>query len=246
MACLAALGLGMPATYQPVGAAANFPITNLCSLHRYTRCVSVVGLEAPASVERGLRARPGQASSLPLAPAMAELFPGRSLRRGSTVAIVPGPWPGATSLMLTLLAGPSAGGSWCAVVGGPDLGLVAAARSGIELARLVLVPSPGSKWATVTAALVEGFDVVVLYPPPAVTSADARKLEARVRERGSMLVVLAPAWPGRPEVRLEVAGCSWQGLGKGFGYLAGRELDIVTAGRGAFCRPERVRLRPAC
>ncbi len=205
-----------------------------------------VSKEVLARVERGFGTSPGRARTLPLVAAMAGLFPGGSLRRGSTVAIIPGAWPGATSLMLALLAGPSAGGSWCAIVGAPALGVVAAARSGVELARLALVPAPGPKWPTVTAALLEGFDVVVLCPPPLARTADARKLEARARERGSVLVVLAPTWPGRPDVCLEVTGCSWQGLGKGFGYLAGRELEVVAAGRGASCRPAHARLRPAC
>jgi membrane protein implicated in regulation of membrane protease activity len=206
----------------------------------------MVSQETIARVERGLGASPGRARTLPLVAAVSTLFSVRGLCRGSTVAIVPGAWPGATSLMLSLLAGPSASGSWCAVVGLPELGLVAAARAGVDLKRLALVPFPGPKWATVTAAVLEGFDVVVLCPRRAASQAEARKLEARARERGSVLVVLAPQWPGRPEVRLEVTGCSWQGLGKGFGYLAGRELEVVAAGKGASCRPAPARLRPAC
>jgi len=202
--------------------------------------------EILASVERGLAARPGQVGALPLVGALATLFPGGSLRRGSTVAIVQGVWPGATSLALSLVAGPSATGSWCAVVGGAELGLVAVARSGVDLGRLVLVPSPGPEWAAVTATLLEGFDVVVLRPPVAASPAEARQLEAHARERRSVLTVLASAWPGRPEVVLEVVGCTWQGLGEGFGYLRGRELEVVASGRGAACRPERARLQPAC
>ena len=45
---------------------------------------------------------------------------------------------GATSILLALLAGASAAGSWCAVVGMPSLGLVAAAELGIALDRPLL------------------------------------------------------------------------------------------------------------
>ncbi|MGH9177562.1 MAG: hypothetical protein ACRD0N_03275, partial [Acidimicrobiales bacterium] len=58
---------------------------------------------------------------LPVHPALAGLLPGGGLRRGSTVAVA-----GSTSLALALVAGPSGAGSWCAAVGVPSLGLVAA------------------------------------------------------------------------------------------------------------------------
>ena len=119
-----------------------------------------------------------QERTLAVLPCLAGLFPEGGLRRGSTVVVGPGPVPGATSLALSLLAGPSAGGCWCAVVGAPELGLVAAAQLGTELERLALVPSPGPHWPVVTAALLEGFDVVLLRPPAGTSSSEARKLEA--------------------------------------------------------------------
>ena len=181
--------------------------------------------------------------TLPLVGALAGLFPEGGLRRGSTVALGAGSFPGATSLALALLSGPCAGGSWCAVVGAADLGLVAAAQLGIDLERLALVPAPGAKWAVVTAALFEGFDVVVLCPAGPVGPSDARKLEARARERGSVLAVLGGHWPGRVDVQLAVTGGGWEGLGDGFGYLSRRDLEVVATGRGAASRPRRARLR---
>ena len=69
---------------------------------------------------------------LPVAAALRPLLPGGVLRRGSTVALPPGPAAGSTSLLFALLAEASAAGSWCALVGLPHLGLVSAAEVGLE------------------------------------------------------------------------------------------------------------------
>src|SRR3954469_25369426 len=83
---------------------------------------------------------------LPVLPELSGLLPSRGLRRGSTVAVATGqsaPASGGTSLLLALLAAASRSGSWCAVVGVPALGVLAAAESGVVLDRLVLVAPPG-------------------------------------------------------------------------------------------------------
>lgn len=163
---------------------------------------------------------------------------GASLNAGSLNAGT----PGMTSLALALLSGPCAGGSWCAVVGAPEIGLVAAAHHGVDLERLALVPSPGPRWATVTAALLEGFDVVLLRATSKVNNSDARKLEARARERGSVLAVMGEGWPGPAAVRLEVVAGRWCGLGDGCGHLWGHEVEVLASGRGAASRPQRTRI----
>jgi hypothetical protein len=93
----------------------------------------------------------------------------------------------------------------------------------------------------VTAALLEGFDMVLLRPAGHVSHSDARKLEARARERGSVLAVMGDGWPGQADIRLgTVAGC-WRGIEDGRGYLWGREVDVVSSGRGAATRQRRAR-----
>lgn len=170
---------------------------------------------------------------LPVLPGLAELLPGRGLRRGSTVAVA-----GCPSLALALLAGPSAAGSWCAAVGLPSLGLVAAAELGVVLPRLALVPSPGREWATVVATLVDALDVVLVAPPTrGVRSADARRLAARCRERGAVMVVAGP-WEGA-DLRLTVAEHRWEGLAQGSGHLRARRALVVVQGRGAASHPRR-------
>ncbi len=183
---------------------------------------------------------------LPLVAPLAGLFPGGGLQRGTTVLIGPsslGPSsPGVTSLALALLVGPCTRGSWCAVVGAPDLGLVAAAQLGIALERLAVVPSPGPRWSVVTAALLEGFDLVLLRTAGRVSYSDARKLEARARERRSVLAVTGDGWPGAVDVRLNIVSGRWCGLEDGCGHLWGREVEVVAGGRGAASRQRRARI----
>lgn len=173
---------------------------------------------------------------LPVLPALAGLFPAGGMRRGSTVSVV-----GSTSLGLALVAGPSAAGSWCGAVGLPSLGLVAAAEAGMTVGRLALVAWPGADWAAVVAALLDALDVVLVRPPDqGVRGVDGRRLVARARERGAVLVPLG-RWDGA-DVRLSVAAAAWEGLGQGTGHLRARLVEVVADGRGAAARPRRARL----
>ena len=180
-----------------------------------------------------------QERTLPLVTALAWLFPRRGPTPGEHGGCGQGRFPGATSLALALLSGPCAAGSWCAVVGTAELGLVAAVQQGLDLERLALVPSPGPQWPVVTAALLEGFDIVLVCPPAHVSYSDARKLEARGRERGSVLAVLGAGWPGSPDMRLGIVSGRWRGLEDGHGYLWGREVEVEASGKGAASRPRR-------
>jgi len=169
---------------------------------------------------------------LPVQPGLRGLLPGGVLRRGSTVAVV-----GSTSLALALAAGPSASGSWCAAVGLPSLGLVAVAELGVALERLALVGDPGDSWPSVVAALLDALDVVVVRPPGPVRSSHVRRLAARARERGAVLVP-ACSWEGA-DVCLGVTKSEWNGLGDGHGYLRSRRLEVAARGRGAAARPRQ-------
>jgi hypothetical protein len=152
---------------------------------------------------------------LPVPAAFRPLLPGHGLRRGSTVTV-----SRSASLALALVARASADGSWVAAVGLPDLGVVAAAESGLTLERLALVPHPWPRaWVTVVAALLDAIDVVLVRPPPGLRAADARRLSARAWERGAVLVSLG-AWSEPADLRLAVTASQWQGLGQGHGSLA--------------------------
>ena len=176
---------------------------------------------------------------LPVGPAVASLLPGGALRRGSVVAVDGPPGSGATSLLLHLVAGASANGSWVAVVGLPAFGVVAAAEANVAVERLALIPRPGGNWPMVTAALLDAIDVVVLDAPTRIRPQDARRLASRARERGGVLVV-AGSWPDGPDVRLSASRSRWQGLGSGHGVLRHRTVEVSTSGRRAAARERRL------
>jgi hypothetical protein len=163
------------------------------------------------------------APTLPLASALSDALPA-GLRRGQVVAV-----QGSTSLVLALVAEASREGSWTAMIGMPNVGVVAAARRGIELSRLALVPHPGSQAPAVAGACVDGMDVVVLGPRLALADSDRRRLAARARERGAVIVSAGP-WDGA-NVGLTVLRSTWSGLGAGDGRLRARDLIVEVTSR---------------
>ena len=170
---------------------------------------------------------------LPVGDVLRPLLAEAGLRRGLTCSV-----SGSTSLALALLAEASAAGCWCAAVGVPELGLVAAAEMGIALERLALIPSPPpEQWAPVVAALVDGIDIVLVRPAGRSTTS-ARRLSARARERGTVLVLLGAAW-WPAELNLYVLHRRWSGLGEGHGNLEGQVLEVASRGRGAASRDRR-------
>lgn len=182
---------------------------------------------------------------LPVLPPLEGLLPGAGLRRGTTVSVrAAAGLGGSTSLAMALVAKASITGSWVAAVGLPSLGLVAADELGVALERLVLVAAPErDAWGGVVAALVDGFDVVLLHAGRTrARPADVRRLVARARERGSVLVQLGPGWPEGADVTLEITAARWEGLDDGYGHLQARKVRVAGGGRGEASRPRRVDL----
>ncbi len=182
---------------------------------------------------------------LPVLSAFEGLLPGAGLRRGATVSIgAAAGVGGATSLALALVAEASQVGSWVAAVGLPSLGLVAADELGVALERLVLVAAPErDAWGGVVAALVDGFDLIILHAGrTGVRTADARRLVARARERGAVLLQLGPGWPEGADLQLQVTRARWDGLDDGHGHLQARKVRVTRGGRGEAAQPRRVDL----
>ena len=198
--------------------------------------------------------------TLPVLAPLRGLFPGGALQRGWVIATG---GDGATSLALAVAAGPSAAGSWTAVVGDPGLGLAVAAEAGVVLERLLMVDAPEPRAALeAVAALVGAVDIVLVGSEVRLGAADHRWLAARLRERGSVLIRLAEGrrhgagvwtegtrssngWVGDShgaDVCLRVVSSRWCGLGDGWGLLRSRHVSVRVTGRGAAGRPRTVDL----
>ena len=176
---------------------------------------------------------PGNAPFPCLSP-LTSLFPEGGLRRGSVVAV---DGIGATALALAVAAGPSGAGSWTAVVGDSGLGLAAAAEAGVVLERLMVIDPREKSAVNVIAALVGAVDVVMVGPGVRLRPADVRRLSARMRERGSVLIRIGSIDAPGVDVGLRIVESQWAGLGVGHGLLQARRVRIQTQGRGASARP---------
>ena len=204
---------------------------------------STVVSEPPASLDRvrqlqdrisRMQAKTLDSRLIPTHPSLAPLLPGGGLKQGSTYSI-----ERSATLIMALLAAPSAAGSWCAVVGVPEFGVEAASRFGINLDRLVLVPRPGDHWLNVTAAIADVMGVVVTRPPQRATDSSIQRLSARLRQRGATMLVLG-SWPSS-EAMMSLSASRWHGIGSGHGHLSAREVTVTVTSRSA-ARPRSARL----
>jgi hypothetical protein len=186
---------------------------------------------------RSMQATKLDSRLLPTHPALADLLPGGGLKQGVMYSV-----ESSATLLLAMLAGPSAAGSWCGVVGVPEFGIEAAASFGIDLDRLVLVPAPGDQWLAVTAAIADVLTVVVIKPPRQASESNLARLTARLRQRGSTLIVVGShsAWP-QSEAMLSLSQSSWSGIGDGAGHLTARQVTVTVSTRTGG-RPRSARL----
>lgn len=144
----------------------------------------------PAGVQTAaeLMARTGAHLVFPVCAAVAGVFPLRGMERGRTYGVR---GDAASSLVFALIAEATRGGAWCALVDMPHAGLRSAHEHGVALERVVCIDAESS-WPSVEGrvigALVEGFDIVVVRDPQ-WSAADARKVAARVKAQGAVLIV---------------------------------------------------------
>lgn len=187
-----------------------------------------------------------QQRTIAMLSAFEELLPQAVMQRGSVVECA---GSAAVSLALALAAGPSLAGAWVGVAGLAQVGVAAAVELGVAPERLVMVAEPtphfdDGQWAEVLAAMIDGFDVLLLGPgAQAVKAVTARRLVARLQSRGAVMlsvvstgVVSTGVSVGAPgvfgaDLRFEATEAVWQGLGDGHGVARGRRASVQLSGR---------------
>jgi hypothetical protein len=208
------------------------PAEQLESLRRQMARVS--GKMSGKVVARPDDLLPESESQLAIPQWLAESLPVQ-LPRG-TVAVL----SGARSLLLGMVAAVTAAGGNVAIVGQPDIGLLAAAEMGADLSRLAVIPDPGTDPVEVAAVLIDGMDLVVLgLGGRRVPQTRARAVVARARLKGCTLLVTDGDWQGAP-TRLEARVCGYEITAgsrgaptPGFGRISGVRLQVsgVCSGR---------------
>ncbi|CRZ15894.1 hypothetical protein [Mycolicibacterium neworleansense] len=199
--------------------------------HLRRKIASVSGRvgQAHRGVPRSPAVVPAPESLLEPAEALVETLPEglpTMLPRGS-VAVA----SGARSLSLGMVAAVTAAGGHAAIIGQPDVGLLAAVEMGADLSRLAVIPDPGADPVEVAAVLMDGMDLVVLgLGGRSVPPSRARVMVARARQKGCTLLVTDGDWQGA-SARLEARVCGYE--------VAGSGPDAPTPGHG---RISRIRL----
>jgi hypothetical protein len=174
--------------------------------------------------------------SLPVAKALQPIIPDGVLVRGRTVLCS---GDAAMSTALLVVSAATQAGSWLAVVGVSDFGLVSACEQGVALQRTVLVTPTSNKkdWTSTVAAVADGFDVVMLEVPREVSESDARRIQTRIQARRNVLVLVETSRHAtrrsvfQPDVVLHTMTTKWDGIEHGAGYVQGRLIDVMVSGR---------------
>ena len=174
--------------------------------------------------------------SLPVAKALQPIIPDSVLVRGRTVLCS---GDAAMSTALLLVSAATQAGSWLAIVGVSDFGVMSACEQGVALQRTVLVTPTANKkdWTSTVAAVADGFDVMMLEVPREVSESDARRIQTRIQARRNVLVLVetsrhtTPRSVFQPDVVLHTATTSWHGIEHGAGYVQGRHIDVTVSGR---------------
>ncbi|MFE5958078.1 hypothetical protein [Streptomyces rubiginosohelvolus] len=170
-----------------------------------------------------------------MASPLAALLPAGAIRPGSVLSAGTD-----LPLLLALAALATAGTAAWAAVDVPELGALAAAQAGLELATGLVVADPGPRAAQVLGALLESVPVVLVGSAVRIPDRAVRRLRALMRRSGAVLLAQG-GWPGA-EVQLRVTSAGWEGVGQGHGLLHGRRVTVTAGGRGAAASPRQTEL----
>lgn len=170
---------------------------------------------------------PNSEARLPVPQLLTDVLP-NALPRGAVAVL-----SGARSLALSMVAAVTAAGGNAAIVGQPDVGLLAAVEMGADLSRIAVIPDPGTDPVEVAAVLMDGMDLIVLaLKGRSVPLTRARAVVARAQQKGCALLVTDGDWQGA-SIRLSarVSGYETTSQAPGFGRISKVRLEVCAAGR---------------
>jgi hypothetical protein len=170
---------------------------------------------------------PGSQAMLPVPQLLTAVLPD-ALPRGSVAVL-----SGARSLPVSMVAAVTAAGGNAAIVGQPDIGLLAAVEMGADLSRLAVIPDPGTDPVEVAAVLMDGMDLIVLaLGGRSVPLTRARAVVARAQQKGCTLLVTDGDWHGA-SIRLKARVCGYETTvdTPGFGRIGKVRLEVYAEGR---------------
>lgn len=175
--------------------------------------------------ERLTQHQGSQYGPLPVGSALSELFPSGGLERGHIYGCR---GDAALSLLCALIARATQAGSWVATINLFSLGLMSAREHGVALQRLLCVDAgtQSTTWTQVVGACVDGLDVVVVYAPQCSLH-DARRIEARLKTHGSVLIIVGDPGVFSPAVVLSSHTTRWEFST----HASHRDVDVVATGR---------------
>ena len=141
---------------------------------------------------------------------------------------------GARSLPLSMVAAVTAAGGNAAIVGQPDVGLLAAVEMGADLSRLAVIPDPGTDPVEVAAVLMDGMDLIVLaLGGRSVPLTRARAVVARARRKAARCwSPMATGRVRRYDWKLESAVTKPLRIQPGFGRISKVRLEVCARRAG--------------
>jgi len=185
----------------------------------------IEGTETAAALAERLATRASTgAGVVPVHEVLAGLFPSGGLERGQIYGIRGG---ASMSLLYALVADATRDGAWFAMVDMPRAGLVAAEQYGVAMHRLLCVGfGEDSAWGSVVGALVDGIDLVATASPRC-TPAESRRIAARARASGTVLIVVGAPGGFEIDATLSVVAQRWQFDA----HAVSREVTVQCSGR---------------
>lgn len=162
---------------------------------------------------------------LPVGSVLSGLFPAGGLERGHIYGCR---GDASLSLLYALIARATQVGSWVATINLFSLGLMSAREHGVALQRMLCINAGthSPTWTQVVGACVDGIDVVVLHAPQCSLH-DARRIEARLKTHGSVLIIVGDPGVFSPAVVLATRTTRWEFST----HASRRDVEVVATGR---------------